>query len=789
MTEELFPPKEKFLDEAKDKIPAFDENLVSLAWDFSKDAHVKVRRETGETYFAHPVGVARILLNVRCDSVTIASALLHDVVEDTDVEIKTIEEKFGHDVASLVDGVTKLARFDEPNKLGRERIRKLFVAIVKDPRVALLKLADRIHNLTTLGALPEERQRKKARESLAVFAPLAEALGLGAFQLRIQDLAFYYLEPETYRNLAKKLREKWDEFTKFGEEAVATIEDALEKEGISANVYRRQKEVYSTYRKMIDYGLELDEVYDRFGIRIIVKNVKDCYLAKYVVEQHFQEVKYDDYIGNPRGPLKYQSLHAIVRDKQNHLIEFQIRDEKMHEHAERGSAAHWIYKVGGSNPDPDLIQRINILRDTLETLIEEGDISQDEFIKSLREDGLSDYICVFSPQGKAISLPIGSTPLDFAYYIHTDLGNECRGAKVNGKLVQLDYELSDGETVEIIKGGQGPSIYWIQEGKVRSNRAIQKVRKYLRDQKRAEMIAYGRNFLDKYLKILHDFQVDIQDLVDAFAQSNILNEPTEENLFLAIAENRIKNEWRHGRALDRQLDKAIGEIAVKRRLAKNSVPFNKQIIQDLVKWFTDSNMLPIDREDSLYMEIAEGKISIKHLNQAIQELITSTSMLPDISTAQKAIENRSKSHSLFFHPAHCCYPVPGDSIVGFVTKGQGLAIHREICPEILVPERKDRILTYSWEDLGTIDGSMFSGKLLLTLASSDTKVFEKLQKAVTRAKGVVREQVAKDPSKRPLRMSLIVDVNSTKDLQSILTWLRQIEDVIEAKRALDDDII
>src|SRR5260221_6882199 len=227
MTEELFPPKEKFLDEAKDKIPAFDENLVSLAWDFSKDAHVKVRRETGETYFAHPVGVARILVNVRCDSVTIASALLHDVVEDTDVEIKTIEEKFGPNVASLVDGVTKLAKLDESHKWGRESTRKLFIAITKDPRVALLKLADRIHNLTTLGALPQERQHRIAKESLAVFAPLAEALGLGAFQLRIQDLAFRHLEPEIYRDLNQKLREKRDEFAKITEEAVATIEDAL----------------------------------------------------------------------------------------------------------------------------------------------------------------------------------------------------------------------------------------------------------------------------------------------------------------------------------------------------------------------------------------------------------------------------------------------------------------------------------------------------------------------------------------------------------------------------------
>src|SRR5260221_1995443 len=571
MPEELFLPKQRFLDQVRDKVPAFDKDLVSQAWDFSKDAHGNKKRVSGETYFSHPVGVAIILLDVGCDSATIAAALLHDVVEDTDVEIKTIEEKFGPNVASLVDGVTKLAKLDESHKWGRESTRKLFIAITKDPRVALLKLADRIHNLTTLGALPQERQHRIAKESLAVFAPLAEALGLGAFQLRIQDLAFRHLEPEIYRDLNQKLREKRDEFAKITEEAVATIEDALEKEGIPADVYKRQKEVYSTYRKMIDYGLELDQVYDRIGIRIIVKNERDCYLAKYVVERHFQEVKYDDYIDNPRGPLKYQSLHVIARDKQGHLIEFQIRDEGMHERAERGSSAHWVYKVGGSAPDPDLVQRIKILRDVLETLIEEGDISQEEFISALREDGLSEYIQVFSPQNDIKSLPVHSTPLDFAYYIHTELGHECRGARVNGKLVQLDYELSDGDTVEIIKDGQVPYLSWIKEGKVRSHRAIEKIRKYLRDQKRPEMIAYGRKFLQKYRKPLQDFQVEIRDLVQAFAQAKILPEPTEENLFLAIAENRIRHEGRDGRELDRQLDKTIGEIAVKRRLEKNNL--------------------------------------------------------------------------------------------------------------------------------------------------------------------------------------------------------------------------
>ncbi len=461
---DYYQKKERFIERSRTVISNCDENLIAQAWDFSKQAHIDQRRKSNEPYFSHPVGVANILLSMDCDSETIAAALLHDVVEDTDIKLEEIRQKFGNDVANLVDGVTKLTPLDRPPQkiwqsedVRRANIRKLMLSIADDPRVALIKLADRIHNLTTLGALPEDKRFRIASETLSVFAPIAEALGLENFRSRLQELAFQHLEPEIYLEIKKSIEEKGPEFDEVRRIALERIRAELERNNITAETYSRRKEIYSIYNKMLQLKSDFDEVYDIIGIRVVVNSIEDCYRVKFVIDQMGQEVKYDDYIWRPRQPLGYQSIHKVILDSGSQaLIEVQIRTEEMHKQAERGSASHWIYKLGKS-ADSVLMERVSYLRSALESLSEallniEEDDTTENVIEQLNVDGLAPRIHVYSPQGDIISLPIGATPIDFAYHIHTDLGHECIGAKVNGIYVSLNHELKDGDSVSILGG-------------------------------------------------------------------------------------------------------------------------------------------------------------------------------------------------------------------------------------------------------------------------------------------------------------------------------------------------
>src|SRR6185312_5217952 len=374
----LYRNKQKFIADAKNRMPDLDEELISRAWDVARHTYANLeqknkKREVQKIDSSRPFGVAHNLLSVECDSATMATALLYDLASSQVTTMKEIKKQFGTGVADLVEGVIKLAPLDMlPERawmhgdLRRESIRKFFVAIVDDPRVALIKLADRLYTLTTFGALTEERKRTFALESLDVFAPLAEALELGAFQSRIQELAFRYLEPDTYRNLEQKLRIKWEECKRIRDIAVRSLEDDLAKAGINASVYDRKKEIYSIHQKMQSYKLKFEEVYDIVGIRIIVDTQEDCYRALQIVHQLGTEVKYDDWIHAPRGQGSYQSLHKVVRGTEGVLLEIQIRSKEMHLQAERGRAAHWIYKLGGTSSQPEFIKKLYALRETLE---------------------------------------------------------------------------------------------------------------------------------------------------------------------------------------------------------------------------------------------------------------------------------------------------------------------------------------------------------------------------------------------------------------------------------------
>ncbi|CAG1014192.1 GTP pyrophosphokinase [Anaerolineae bacterium] len=787
--------KQKFLEAAKSAIAHCDEDLISRAWDLARDSHIDQKRESGESFFSHPVGVAFALLDINCDSCTIAAALLHDVVEDTSVGINEIEQRFGKEVAALVNGLTKLAPLDTPppqvwtsEKSRRDNLRKLFVSIADDPRVAAIKLADRLHNLASLGALAEDRRLRIARESLDVFAPLAEALGLGIFQSRIQDLAFRYLEPDIYKELESKIQERRVHFETVQALAIEQIEDAMDAAGIKGDVHGRQKQIYSIYCKMKALDLDFEDVYDIIGIRVIVGSEEDCYRTKYVVDQLGKEVKYDDYIDVPREPLGYQSLHKVVIDSPGGvLIEVQIRTHEMHERAEHGAAAHWVYKiVGKSKPDSILIKRIAELREILATLgdsvadaqSDTASMSLEELFEAIREEGLAARIQVFTPNGDVVSLPAGATPIDLAYHIHTQLGHECIGAKINGKSVPLDYKLKDGDTVEILKRrGSSPKLGWLAEGKVKSSRARQKIRQYFRDQERPEAITYGRKIVQQRLRSLREYSIELQDVLDVFIQMETgSGKPTSEGLYLAVAEGRI--------SIDR-FNKIIGRLLVERSLAAKSLP--RDSTRNLARWFASKGVISGDADETLFLGIAEGDISRQQLDQAIYELSAQSTDQQAIVLTPQPI-GQAKSGHMLATLAQCCYPVPGDAIVSYVTIGYGYKVHRATCPNVLMPSRQDRTQNgINWQDLGLSLKTGFQSELFVMLSESNPEIDRKIQETTSKAKGVIRAFTPMGTSKKYLsQIRLLIAVNDLQHLNQIRERLRQLREVLDVRRSFDD---
>jgi len=787
----LYRNKQKFIDEAKSRIPDFDEQLISRTWDFARQTYAnrQQQQEDQEIDASRPFGVAHNLLAIECDSSMMAAALLYDLVGSKITNIKEIKKRFGADVARLVEGVARLAPLDMPPgkpwmhaNVRKETLRKFFVAIVDDPRVALIKLADRLYRLTTFGALTEERKRKMAQESLDVFAPLAEALELGTVQSRIQELAFRYLEPETYRHLEQRLRERWEECKKLRDIAVRSLEDDLAKAGINASVYDRKKEIYSIHQKMQSYKLKFEEVYDIIGIRIIVDTEEDCYKAKLIVDQLGTEVKYNDWIHKPRGQGGYQSLHKVVQETGGALFEIQIRSKEMHLQAERGSAAHWIYKLGGTSHQPEIVKKINTLRETLEKTMGMADKSRTSSSESLGEHDLKEIgrtpgIHVFTPAGDVILLPEGSTLLDFAYRIHTIVGHECRGAWVKRstwikrKYVPLDYELDDGDIVQIDRRkGAAPRLSWITEGKVRSPQAQHGIRQYFLAQKRTEMVADARNLVREQLKWFSDLHLETRDLLNACVQTKLLNEQTdEEGLYLAIADRKISAD---------RLQKIIGEVVVKRCLIDEGL--SKEFVWKLVKWFAEHENLSPSREEALFLSVAKRNISVKLLQQAIGDLAVSVSALSNIgnSTVQTVSEDSSPDYSLSFHAAQCCYPLPGDNIVGLLTVGHGLSVHRGTCPQVSTSGKLRPVVSITWEDLSVPKQCTFSSRLFVTVAGYDPRKHRKIQDVLLKADAIIREDAVIGAS----QMRFIIGVRNVDHLGTIQNRLKQIEGVIEVNR-------
>lgn len=638
---------DELLLKAGEYLPEEKLHLLEAAYQVASRAHQDQLRLSGEPYVQHPLHTALILADLRMDVSSLAAALLHDVLEDSDLPLSQIEAQFGSEIARLVDGVTKLNRVvwqtpDERKESGiedseahAENVRRMLVAMAEDIRVVLIKLADRLHNMRTLGALPPRDRRRIARETMEIYAPLAHRLGIWEMKGQLEDLAFLYTNPQEYRRVANLIARRGTAGNEFVDRAIRALGVELEKAGIKAELSGRPKNIYSVYQKMERYfsqGRGFGEIYDVIALRILVDRVEECYQALGVVHGLWHPIhgSFDDYIANPKDN-NYQSLHSVVMCFGTTPLEVQIRTYEMHRRAEYGVAAHWFYKEGaGTKEDVRFEERISWLRQLVEWHRELS--GSTEFLESVKTDIFNDQVFVYTPKGEIKELPAGSTPIDFAYRIHTELGNRCIGAKINGRLSPLNSLLNSGDTVEIIaaRRDKGPSRDWLNPnlGYIKTSQARQKIRQWFKKKERDENIERGKEILGKELRRLG---------ITVFG---------------------------HGKL---------------------------------------ASLFKFDTEDDFYAAIGCGEITPHHIalklvSQQKQPHVVEgedgeLAAAPAVSAADIQVLGVG---NMLTHLAQCCHPVPGDEIVGYITRGRGVSVHRKNCPNIIHEDEKERLVPVEW---------------------------------------------------------------------------------------------
>jgi len=622
---------------ASEYLPGDKVSLIKAAYEFASQAHQGQVRKSREPYLEHPLHTAMTLAELRLDADTLAAALLHDVPEDCGISLEEVEANFGSEVTSLVDGVTKLSKLTSraegkewKSKFQAENLRKMLVATAKDLRVIFVKLADRLHNMRTLGALPPRKRRAIAQETLEIYAPLAHRLGIWNVKWQLEDLAFRYLEPQQYRRLSRLVAEKRLQREGFINEVSQMLRQELSRAGIKAKVFGRPKHIYSIYQKMGRYaaqGKNFGDIHDLFALRVLVGSVSDCYKALGAIHNFWHPIieEFNDFIANPKDN-GYRSLHSTVMCQGTTPLEIQIRTHEMHRIAEYGVAAHWKYK--GEEVDVSFDNEISWLREVNDWREE---LDSEEFLESVRTDVLADRVYVYTPKGEIKELPKGATPLDFAFRIHTDLGYQCIGAKVNGRLVPLSHALSNGDVVEIIaaKGEKGPSLDWLnpQLGYIKTSHARGKVRQWFKKQERGQSIETGKQLLDKELKRLSVSLPNVDKVARQF------NYSSSDDFFFALG---------------------CGSISPSEVVLKLSADFEPP---------------------SKTIEISPpGKIS----PSSVRVLGVG---------------------DLFTRLASCCHPLPGDEIIGYITQGRGITVHRRDCPNIINEVEKERLINVNWGDV------------------------------------------------------------------------------------------
>ncbi|KSU83801.1 GTP pyrophosphokinase [Fictibacillus enclensis] len=722
---------EEVLKNAESYLSQEDIEFLRKAYEYAKDAHEGQFRKSGEPYIQHPVEVAGILVDLQMDPVTVAAGFLHDVVEDTPITLKDISDRFNEEVAMLVDGVTKLKKikFKSKEEQQAENHRKMFVAMAQDIRCILIKLADRLHNMRTLKHMPKEKQIQKANETLEIFAPLAHRLGISTIKWELEDVSLRYLNPQQYYRIVNLMKQKRAEREQYVEEVMSEINSRLSEVQIKADISGRPKHIYSIYRKMVKQNKQFNEIYDLLAVRVIVHNIKDCYAALGIIHTAWKPMpgRFKDYIAMPKANM-YQSLHTTVIGPKGDPLEVQIRTSEMHRVAEYGIAAHWAYKEGSKKAPVNTFEnKLTWFREILEWQNDVADA--EEFMESLKVDLFSDMVFVFTPKGDVIELPAGSVPLDFAYRIHTEIGNRCIGAKVNGKMVTLDYKLKTGDIIEIMtsKHSYGPSQDWLKI--TQSSHAKNKIRQFFKRERREENVAKGKELIEKEV-IGRGF-----DLKDVFTQENIqtvirkYNFSNEEDMYAAVGYNGITGAQIATRLTD------------KLRRKKDQEQENKQLL-DVI---SESKSLPAPKKT-------------------------------DSGIVVKGIDN------LLIRLSKCCNPVPGDEIVGYITKGRGVSVHRMDCVNVTTGDAQVRLLPVEWE--GSIEKPK-NYNVDIEINGFDRRgLLNEVLHAVGETKTNITAVSGRSDRNKMATISMSISIQNVNHLQKVVERIKQIPDIYAVRRVM-----
>ncbi len=685
------------------------------AYNFAKEAHKDQKRMSGEPYFIHPYQVAHILIGLGLDIDTVCAALLHDVVEDTDVTLETIENEFNKDIAVMVDGVTKLSRIGNITKEQQqaESIRKMFLAMAKDIRVIFIKLSDRLHNMRTLEYGNRETQIRKAKETIEIYAPLAHRLGIYAIKAELEDLCFRYLYPEEYYELKRVVEEHIDERKLFLKKTMNDLSAKIDESNIYCEINGRDKSLYSIYKKMKAHKTSFEQIYDISAIRVLVKSIKDCYSVLGIVHDSWMPIpgRFKDYIAMPK-PNMYQSLHTTLIGENGIPFEIQIRTFEMHRTAEYGISAHWKYKEGRNNSD-DLDTKLSWLRRLMEWQTDLRDAS--EFMQTLKVDFFSDVVFVFTPKGDVKNLVKGSTPLDFAYSIHSAIGNKCSGAKVNNKIVPLSYELKSGDIVQILtsKTAKGPSQSWLNI--VKTHQAKSKIRQWFKKELQEIHILQGRDILEKEAKKRN------------LSLKEVLNTKNSETL----------------------LDK-----------------FKMQSI------------------DSMLSSIGYGALSPMSVLNKIIVTPPQEEIIPIIKPKTESMKSVNGVYisgvdNMLVRYAKCCNPLPGDDIVGYITRGRGVSVHRKDCSNICsAKDINERAIAVSWAEK--------SNEILVAeiqiIAIESKNIYLHISKAILDMDLSTLAMAGHVNKQNETIVNTSVEIKSTKELSALIKKLKSIPDVVDAFR-------
>ncbi len=707
----------------------YDIEKITRAYEMAKNAHSEQKRKSGTPYITHPVAVANNVADMMLDTDSVCAALLHDVVEDTKYTKDDIKKEFGDQVALLVDGVTKLDKLDFSSKEERdmENLRKMFLAMASDIRVIMIKFADRLHNMSTLISMPEDKQREKARETLNVFAPLAHRLGMYKIKWELEDMSLKYIDPIAYYEIVEGINQKRQEREEYIAKIKKDLKEKLADVGVKCKIDGRPKHFYSIYRKMFTQNKTLDQIYDLFAVRIITDTVADCYAALGVAHELYKPMpgRFKDYIAMPK-PNMYQSLHTTVIGDDGRPFEIQIRTKQMHEFAENGIAAHWKYKEGTVKDDKKMEQKLAWIKQLLD--IQKNSSDEEEFLQSLKIDMFTDQVFVFSPKGDVYSFPSGSTPIDFAFAIHSAIGCKMQGARVNGKIVNLDYQMQNGDIVEIITSSavHGPSRDWLKI--VKTGQARNKINQWFKKENREENIIKGKEMLERELKRI------------GLNSAQLLDEKYIEPV--------VK---RYGYA---SVDDMYANVGFGGLQAVNVV---------------------IKLRDE-YKRTLKKDATVEDIQPVLQKNSASDGGKASDGVVVKGIDNCLIRYS------KCCNPVPGDKIIGYITRGRGVSIHRQDCVNVAAlnssEEERARLIDVSWEQ-----DKEAAHAAHLCIACADRKgLMLDVISAINDLKLPIKAINGREAKGNTFIIDTTVELGNTDELNLLIRKISAIQDVIDVTR-------